>query len=59
MTYININAKPAQRRGFRTPDARCQAIETPGVMPAHIFLRLFLSAFAAILLVHFWKHGGR
>lgn len=59
MTYINIDAKPAGRRSFQTPAFRSEAIEAPGVMPAHIFLRLFLSAFAAILLIHFWKHGGR
>lgn len=59
MTYTNINAKLAEPRSFRACVSRSEAVEARGVMPAHIFLRLFLSAFAAILLIHFWRHGGK
>lgn len=58
MTYINLHAK-SPPHGFHAPASRSKAMETHGVMPTHIFLRLFMSAFAAIILVHFWKNGGR
>jgi hypothetical protein len=59
MTYINLYAKCAEARGFQLSAIRIKAERSCGFMPTHVFLRLFLSAFAAILAVHFWKHGAR
>jgi hypothetical protein len=59
MTCTNIDLKCGAPRGFcgRGRDAEIPRMSC--VMPTHVFLRLFLSALAAILAIHFWKHGGR
>jgi hypothetical protein len=58
MTYMNLDAKYGAPRGLWRR-ARDKTIQPPGFMPTRVFLRLFLSALAAILAIHFWKHGGR
>jgi hypothetical protein len=58
MTYMNVDMKCAPReRSCRRSEAKVQ--QETGAMPTHIFLRLFLSALATILAIHFWKHGAR
>lgn len=59
MTYMNPDINGGASRRFRGKANGAEARRAPGFMPAHIFLRLFLSALAASLAVHFWRHGGR
>lgn len=59
MTYMNMDAKCGAPRDIGRRGAQVGSLPCGGAMPAHVFLRLFLSALAAILAIHFWKHGGR
>lgn len=54
-----VSTRFASVRSNGPSSRRAQAFPAPGLMPKRIFLRLFLSALAAMLAVHFWKHGGR
>lgn len=58
MTDINISAKCAGP-GARAASNCGVAAHNSGFLPAHIFARIFVSAFAAVLAVHFWKHGAK
>jgi hypothetical protein len=59
MSYINLYAKCAEPRGFGRSACGIKAERSYNLMPTHVFLRIFLSAFAAMLAIHFWKHGAK
>ncbi|QGM96425.1 hypothetical protein [Methylocystis parvus] len=59
MTYVNLDAKCGAPRDLERRGVRAKALEASGVMPTHVFLRLFLSALAATLAIHFWRQGAR
>jgi hypothetical protein len=51
MTYMNLDVECNEPAGPRGTGRPSKGPKSYGVMPAHVFLRLFLSAFAAILTV--------
>jgi hypothetical protein len=59
MTYMNLDVECNEPAGPRGTGRPSKGPKSYGVMPAHVFLRLFLSAFAAILTVRRWKETSR